>query len=534
MDIYSYFRLLADLFGTYAAGVLIVVGLVVLANFFYYFKVQLRPGKDYVGEDAAVAAMREGYGNWRSRLGAGGWFPAIYEAMLTRTLDTVDRFYDGAAGSAAGTESGWSRYWSGAALDRCLLIALVYPVMSVVLVWYVTGQSGPVEAALGMAGDVSGATRLLSALPLPGSIVAWIWVSRPLPVCRRAMWRVLRWLSVAVASAGAVAGVLFDAAPGAGVFALAVAGGVPGIGLFAVASRGADQGALGGSGALALWLAGVVAFAVAFVVAFAATGAGVFALVVAVPLAFVLAATVAVKYWRRHHCEMLIGFMALFLLAIAVLARLARGTPEPDSLILLLLLGGLPIINAVFDWASIGLTRWLLRLGLRRGGYHAFVYAVIDLAAATLMLAGLLLASLACIEALNRLSGTTIIDVPTLLEIMRTSPGDPRVWWIHLTIFTTFIPSLVNLALGGLSLMRAVPGLTRWTVNQVLPENPVYLTPARRFGASLVLTGQVVLAVMAALFVGLLVLAVLLQGLDMIGLGLLGLAQSSQDWISGL
>jgi hypothetical protein len=40
--------------------------------------------------------------------------------------------------------------WTAAAFDRCLLLALIYPIATILLIWAISGDVGPAEAALGL------------------------------------------------------------------------------------------------------------------------------------------------------------------------------------------------------------------------------------------------------------------------------------------------------------------------------------------------------------------------------------------------
>ncbi|MFZ0506776.1 MAG: hypothetical protein WBE85_11570 [Methylocella sp.] len=54
---------------------------------------------------------------------------------------------------------------------------------------------------------------------------------------------------------------------------------------------------------------------------------------------------------------------------------------------LLFFLGLLTLLNAPFDWASLGLTRALLRRGPELGGWYPYFLALVDAALATLIIA---------------------------------------------------------------------------------------------------------------------------------------------------
>jgi hypothetical protein len=147
------------------------------------------------------------------------------------------------------------------------------------------------------------------------------------------------------------------------------------------------------------------------------------------------------------------------------------------------------------------------------------------------MLVAVMAASLLFLNAMNSASlaggGKTVLDIDGLIQDLRTDPGNPALWWIYVTVFSTFVPSLVNLMLGGLAVMRGIPGLPRVIVRNMLPENPARLTVVRRALASAGVTFQIGVAFSGALVVGFLVIGIVLKGLGYIGLGLVDIA----DWL---
>jgi hypothetical protein len=151
--------------------------------------------------------------------------------------------------------------------------------------------------------------------------------------------------------------------------------------------------------------------------------------------------------------------------------------------------------------------------------------------AAVVMLAAVMLASLGFVQLMNAAAGFVIVDVDALLTTLRTDPGSPTVWWIYVTIFTTMVPSLVNLFLGGLAIVRGLPGLTPWIARTLLPEDPRALTLHTRFVASAALTGQAAVAGAGALLVGWCGWWIVSTGMSLIGFGLLPMAEALNAFI---
>jgi hypothetical protein len=103
-------------------------------------------------------------------------------------------------------------------------------------------------------------------------------------------------------------------------------------------------------------------------------------------------------------------------------------------------------------------------------------------------------------------------------------PSAPEYWWLYALLLSTMIPSLVNLVIGGTSLVRGVPGLPSLLL-RFMPERGSVLKWDRHWIAAL-LTGQ--LATGAALGIAaqaFLVLVIIGYIMPWLGADLLGLAR---------
>lgn len=182
--------------------------------FAYYLKLLAHGGAEL------GSIERHDYERLRASLKEGNLAAQLYVKWLTKFLDWIEDFF-GDAGMADRTLFPHAfglktpaPLWTARALDRCLLLALIYPFATIFLIWAISGHVGPAEHALGLLSDVSGPWRALFA-------VAWALS------CFR-LWRTQRtqfviWLSafavIALALAIAFAVVVHGAAASAlGVF----------------------------------------------------------------------------------------------------------------------------------------------------------------------------------------------------------------------------------------------------------------------------------------------------------------------------
>jgi len=98
---------------------------------------------------------------------------SVYVQKLGRFLARVDRFFDGWEDTQPRPSA-----WSAHAYDRCLLLAVAYPIVSALLAWAVVGEAGQLGAALGLAPTDTGPYRVALLLGLGCVTLCWIAVNR--------------------------------------------------------------------------------------------------------------------------------------------------------------------------------------------------------------------------------------------------------------------------------------------------------------------------------------------------------------------
>jgi hypothetical protein len=163
-----------------------------------------------LGADPSKPGERQAYDALWSSLAKGNTAVSLYAERLTQLLNWMDRFF-GDAGLAGGTLFPYAfglkkpvPLWTAPALDRCLLLSLVYPVIVIILIWAFSGHVGPAEQALHLASNAPGWTRV-GAVGSLGFMLFASWRLQP--------WSTLPGLLLYVLAA-VVAAVLF----GAGAF----------------------------------------------------------------------------------------------------------------------------------------------------------------------------------------------------------------------------------------------------------------------------------------------------------------------------
>jgi hypothetical protein len=139
-------------------GILAILGGICGLALTLYYRRQLA----VLGANRRIAAERQACDALWNSLAKGNMAARLYSERLTRFLDWLDRFF-GDAGMADRTlfpRIFWLRtpalLWTAPALDRCLLLALIYPISTIFLIWAVSCHVGPAESALQLGPDLAG------------------------------------------------------------------------------------------------------------------------------------------------------------------------------------------------------------------------------------------------------------------------------------------------------------------------------------------------------------------------------------------
>jgi hypothetical protein len=133
----------------------------------------------------------------------------------------------------------------------------------------------------------------------------------------------------------------------------------------------------------------------------------------------------------------------------------------------------LTLVNTPFIWFAVGLTRALLRRGLAPGGRGPFFYAIVDVIVAVPVIALLAFVTVFAVQTFDDIAvlraGAQARTLPLgpLFEGLETRPGDPEFWWLWLMLFSTLIPSALNLSIAAASLIRGLPFLNTWLVKRM-------------------------------------------------------------------
>lgn len=132
----------------------------------------------------------------------------------------------------------------------------------------------------------------------------------------------------------------------------------------------------------------------------------------------------------------------------------------------LVILGLLPLKNTLADFASFGLTRYLIRKGLAS---HGPLRALQDILGGATIFSLLGCGAITYFHLVTFSDGTPVFDMQTLFDGLATSPGDYA--WLGFLLVTTLLPTALHavIALGSLGFQQ--PRLVREHIVNLLSSN---------------------------------------------------------------
>jgi hypothetical protein len=124
-----------------------------------------------------------------------------------------------------------------------------------------------------------------------------------------------------------------------------------------------------------------------------------------------------------------------------------------------------------------------MRRALELGGWWPYLLSLMDACLASAVATYTISTIVIGIQAFDELAvhggGAAVLPLPALFDGIAKNPGAPEYWWIYAFLFSTMIPSLINLAIGGMALMQGIPGLGRLLLNWI-PEGGICRSTSAR------------------------------------------------------
>lgn len=124
-----------------------------------------------------------------------------------------------------------------------------------------------------------------------------------------------------------------------------------------------------------------------------------------------------------------------------------------------------PLISAIFDFFSFGMTLWLMGKGLTKGGWWPIFFGFIDLAFSALLFIGSAFSLVVVISLANQSTGVDFINLEVVLSDL--GEGSRGHVWIYLMVLTSFIPTVFHLGLSSASFLTAPKIVRRFLLQNI-------------------------------------------------------------------
>lgn len=415
--------------GFWGGAALIVFGLV------WYFHCSTLV-ENAASRAAALAALRDDTASKR------------YRRWLTRALDGLDARLSKDESALPPTSARVA--WSGGLAGFNFALALAYPVFSVLALWVVTGN-GTVAGRVVIGAEDNNLLRGAVAVAICGMVFGVIFAKLRLHGSRK-LGVLLVFLILGVA--GAVAGGLTVA--GALALGVMLAG--------EVTAAAAPAGAVIGTVTVSVAVFGAV------------MGAGlspeVGAVVCTVTTVVVGVGAIAVERretsqaWRGLAVSGLaIAFCAIVAAAVWLTPKYLTSVDGTDQAAVVLFLSLLPLLNGLADFASCGLTRWLMRRGVTG---QTVWRGVLDSVAGLGIFLVLGFAIITVVHFVRPQNGVPLADLTAIFDGLADLASRGNYGWLLFMLATTLIPTVLHFAVAVAAFFTLYPaGLRHWIIERL-------------------------------------------------------------------
>ena len=272
---------------------------------------------------------------------------ALYNRWLSVLLVEVDKFFGDI--DQSDTNRSWKIFklknsaplWTAASFDRCILLALMYPTFTILLFWMLSGHVGLAEEVLGLKEEQSLIKRFMNFASLCGLIIVFKRVSgwAIFQSLSRKIFLIVFYSSIALLLAHS------------GILPLAL------IATIAYSGCAAVVGALAGAVGL------IIAPSLSSWDELSTVNAVVCAAFFVISFDFFYLRN-ATRGYRTRLLYLLMPLITVVLIGTIRVAAIMPSWPVVAPLLLFFCL--LTLVNAPFDWLSLGLTRYPPAQGPRK------------------------------------------------------------------------------------------------------------------------------------------------------------------------
>ena len=374
-----------------------------------------------------------------------------YFAKLAKFNQTLTKLIDDNAEPIKQPQNSWQKLnksffeimpFSPQGYSWCLLIAIVYPLLLVLINWLFTGDMQLANVQLAQGDSVS--DRLFSLMALIG--MGWAMFK----AYKAEQAKKLKQVFIYFMGLFFLIWIFFFLVDDSKLNSIVFAGFVPGV----VASAFAGAISINGVVAFVGFLAVTVTVAGAFIGAFGGVFVGALAF-------FILLFILPIKYksvmtkWLKTYLFSLSVLTPVLVSGVILygLSQIDEPDKNLDRLLITIVFGILPFTNAVVDWLSLSVTRGML-VKLQMGSHSRAKwvgFALADLLLAIGFIFVVMASSLTVLGGFNSIAhiytGNSLIDFSLLMEQVQNPETAANTVWLHMMLLTTIIPTLIHFAL---------------------------------------------------------------------------------------
>lgn len=168
------------------------------------------------------------------------------------------------------------------------------------------------------------------------------------------------------------------------------------------------------------------------------------------------------RLWRLTSQMSFLFLLTLFLFVVMIgslwMIKLSHYISQEEfntAISMLVFLGLLPLINALFDFFSYGLTRALLSKSMHKMGVWSLLWSVLDLLLACLLLLLLAATLLLMFQIVNALVGVPVLEPQAILAELRDN--SQNYWWLYAVLLSTLLPTLLHFVIASFSFITLIP-----------------------------------------------------------------------------
>ncbi len=421
--------------GVWGGAALIVFGLV------WYFHCSTLV-ENAASRAAALAALRDDTATKR------------YRRWLTRALDGLDARLSKDESALPPTSARVA--WSGGLAGANFALALAYPVLSVLALWVVTGN-GTVAGRVVIAAEDNVLLRGAVAVAICSMVFGVIFASQHLLGTRRLVTQIV---------AGTLVLFLAQTLLQGSTAGAALVGAAYIVSLIAVLSAkfGPFPNLLTITGALALVASTAAALAQAL--------SGLIFLAATIPLLLLFSGTFLIEGRAAARASggaafAMLGtvFFALSLVAVGLSNNGGISKSGIDISATSLFLSLLPLLNGLADFASCGLTRWLMR----RGVVGQTVWrGVLDSVTGLGIFLVLGFAIITVVHFVRPQNGVALADLTAIFDGLVDPETRGNYGWLLFMLATPLIPTVLHFAVAVAAFFTLYPaGLRHWIIERL-------------------------------------------------------------------